>query len=58
MAATSLSEFKLRAANAETRLAELSNDASRSSSLEKELKEKNQIIGKLRHDGELISFGS
>jgi hypothetical protein len=51
-AATALSEFKLRAANAETKLGEMSNDASKSSTLSKELKEKNQIIGKLRHDGE------
>jgi hypothetical protein len=50
-AATALSEYKLRAANAETRLGELSNDATRSASLAKELKEKNQIIGKLRHEG-------
>lgn len=47
-----MSEFKLRAANAETKLGEMSNDASKSSTLSKELKEKNQIIGKLRHDGE------
>ncbi|OWT41125.1 hypothetical protein C362_01339 [Cryptococcus neoformans Bt1] len=49
-AAESLSEFKLRAANAETRLSEVSSDASKSAALEKELKDKNQIIGKLRHD--------
>lgn len=54
-AAESLSEFKLRAANAETRLSEVSSDASKSTALEKELKDKNQIIGKLRHDGELIA---
>lgn len=53
-AAESLSEFKLRAASAETRLSEVSSDASKSSALEKELKDKNQIIGKLRHDGKLI----
>jgi hypothetical protein len=51
MAATSLSEYKLRAANAETQLSEVSNNASKSSTLEKELREKNQIIGKLRHNG-------
>ncbi|ORY24667.1 hypothetical protein BCR39DRAFT_566528 [Naematelia encephala] len=50
LAATSLSEFKLRAANAETQLSELGNDRTRSTALEKELKEKNQIIAKLRHD--------
>lgn len=51
LAATSLSEYKLRAANAETRLAELANDATRSERLERELREKNQVVGKLRHDG-------
>ncbi|RSH92703.1 hypothetical protein EHS25_008148 [Saitozyma podzolica] len=50
LAATSLSEFKLRAANAEARLSELSNDATRSTTLEKEMKEKNLLISKLRHD--------
>lgn len=50
-AATALSEYKLRAANAETRLGELGNDASRSAALSKELKEKQQIIAKLRHEG-------
>ncbi|KAK8865685.1 hypothetical protein IAR55_000830 [Kwoniella newhampshirensis] len=50
LAATSLSEYKLRAANAETRLSEVSSDATRSSALERELREKNQLIGKLRHD--------
>ncbi|ORX35429.1 hypothetical protein BD324DRAFT_582277 [Kockovaella imperatae] len=50
LAAASLSEYKLRAANAETRLTEVGSDKTRSSALEKELKEKTQIIGKLRHD--------
>ncbi|WVQ97025.1 hypothetical protein IAU59_004135 [Kwoniella sp. CBS 9459] len=50
LAATSLSEYKLRAANAETRLSEISSNASKSSSLERELREKNVLIGKLRHD--------
>jgi hypothetical protein len=50
-AATALSEFKLRAANAETRLGEMGNDASKSVGLSKEIKEKNQIIAKLRHEG-------
>ncbi|WVF70656.1 hypothetical protein IAT40_005449 [Kwoniella sp. CBS 6097] len=50
LAATSLSEYKLRAANAETRLAEISSNASKSSALERELREKNVLIGKLRHD--------
>lgn len=56
LAATSLSEFKLRAANAETRLSEVSTDASKSSGLEKELKEKNQIIAKLRHEGASLTL--
>lgn len=54
LAATSLSEYKLRTANAETRLAELANDATKSERLEKEMREKNQVIGKLRHDGKSI----
>lgn len=54
-AATSLSEYKLRCANAETRLGEMSGDASRSAKLEKEIKEKERLISKLRHDGELYS---
>lgn len=52
-AATSLSEFKLRAANAETKLGELSNTATKSVGLEKEVRDRNQLIAKLRHDGEL-----
>jgi hypothetical protein len=50
-AATSLSEFKLRAANAETQLGDLCNTATRSASLEKEIRDRNQLIAKLRHDG-------
>lgn len=53
LAATSLSEYKLRAANAETKLGELSNTATKSVGLEKEVKDRNQLIAKLRHDGEL-----
>ena len=56
-AATGLSEYKLRAANAETRLGELGNDASKSASLSKELREKQQTIAKLRHEGELVPLG-
>jgi hypothetical protein len=56
LAATSLSEYKLRAANAETRLSEASSNATRSTALEKEIKEKNQLISKLRHDGEFHSY--
>jgi hypothetical protein len=54
LAASSLSEYKLRAANAETRLGELSRDTTKLTSLEKELKEKNQLVAKLRHDSELF----
>lgn len=54
LAATSLSEYKLRAANAETKLGELSNTATKSVTLEKELKDRNQLIAKLRHDGEFL----
>ncbi|RXK42564.1 hypothetical protein M231_00118 [Tremella mesenterica] len=50
LAATSLSEFKLRAANAETRLSEVSNDALRASALELDVREKNKTIAKLRHE--------
>lgn len=57
-AATSLSEFKLRAANAETKLGDLSNTATRSASLEKEIRDRNQLIAKLRHDGAYISTTS
>lgn len=49
-----MSEYKLRAANAETRLGELGNDASKSANLSKELKEKQQTIAKLRHEGESV----
>lgn len=52
LAASALSEYKLRTANAETRLGELEKTVGRSASLEKEIREKNQVIGKLRHDGE------
>lgn len=51
-AATSLSEFKLRAANAETKLGDLTNTATKSVGLEKEVRDRNQLIAKLRHDGE------
>ena len=58
LAATSLSEYKLRAANAETRLGELSRDTSKLANLEKEYREKNQLIAKLRHDGERPTLSS
>ncbi|TYJ57564.1 hypothetical protein B9479_001646 [Cryptococcus floricola] len=50
LAATSLSDFKLRAANAETQLSEVSSDAKKVAALERDIKEKNQAIAKLRHD--------
>lgn len=50
LAATALSEYKLRTANAETRLGELERTVGRSAALEKEIKDKNHVIGKLRHD--------
>ncbi|OCF56634.1 hypothetical protein L486_05487 [Kwoniella mangroviensis CBS 10435] len=50
LAATSLSEYKLRCANAETRLSEVSSSAGKVGQLERELREKNVLIGKLRHD--------
>lgn len=45
-----LSEFKLRCANAESSLDSLSTDASKTSTLEKSVKEQNATIAKLRHD--------
>ncbi|KAH8080808.1 hypothetical protein HD553DRAFT_316372 [Filobasidium floriforme] len=49
-AASSLAEYKSRAADAENRLSNLQNDAGRSAKLDKELKDKTAMIGKLRHD--------
>lgn len=54
-AATSLSEFKLRCANAETQLSEVSGNADRYARLEKEIKDKERLVAKLRHDG-MLSF--
>lgn len=50
LAATQLSEYKLRAANAESSLSQATTNATKSSALEKELKDKNALIAKLRHD--------
>ncbi|WWC88099.1 uncharacterized protein L201_003003 [Kwoniella dendrophila CBS 6074] len=50
LAATSLSEYKLRCANAETKLSEVSSNAGKVGQIERELREKNVLIGKLRHD--------
>jgi hypothetical protein len=35
----------------QTHLTDISNDTAKSAKLEREIKEKNAIIGKLRHDG-------
>lgn len=48
----SLAEFKSRALNAELQLEESSTNSTRTQQLEKEVKEKNLLIGKLRHEGE------
>lgn len=58
LAVSQLSEYKLRCANAESSLDSMANDASRSSGLEKAVKEKNAIIAKLRHDGESSVLGT
>lgn len=52
LAATQLSEYKLRAANAESSLSQATSNATKSTALEREIKEKNALIAKLRHDGE------
>ncbi|KAL1405135.1 hypothetical protein Q8F55_008758 [Vanrija albida] len=50
LAVAQLSEFKLRAANAESSLSSVETNASRATVLEKELREKHTVIAKLRHD--------
>ncbi|TXT04956.1 hypothetical protein VHUM_04039 [Vanrija humicola] len=50
LAVSQLSEFKLRAANAESSLSSVESNASRATVLEKELREKHTVIAKLRHD--------
>ena len=47
----SLAEYKSRALNAELQLQESSTSSSRTQELEKEVKEKQLLIGKLRHEG-------
>ena len=49
-----LHEYKQRALNAEAELAETQSDSDRSLSLQKEVREKNLLIGKLRHEGTSI----
>jgi chromosome segregation ATPase len=52
----SLAEFKRRALDAEAQLDELKINASRTQELEQDIKEKNLLIGKLRHEGLLLSL--
>ncbi|KAF5357234.1 hypothetical protein D9756_006642 [Leucocoprinus leucothites] len=51
----SLAEFKSRALNAELQLEETQSTTSRALQLEKELKEKNLLIGKLRHEAVIMN---
>ncbi|KAF9450621.1 hypothetical protein P691DRAFT_455038 [Macrolepiota fuliginosa MF-IS2] len=51
----SLAEFKSRALNAELQLEESQSSSSRTQQLEKELKEKNLLIGKLRHEAVIMN---
>ncbi|KAG8715004.1 hypothetical protein FRC11_006160 [Ceratobasidium sp. 423] len=50
-----LAEFKSRALQAEAELAESTHNSERVSTLEKEVKEKNLLIGKLRHEAVIIN---
>ncbi|EEB88659.1 hypothetical protein MPER_13386, partial [Moniliophthora perniciosa FA553] len=49
-ATQSLAEYKHRALTAEMSLEESQTNSSRTQELEKEVKEKNLLIGKLRHE--------
>ncbi|KAN0084281.1 hypothetical protein V8E55_007785 [Tylopilus felleus] len=51
----SLAEYKRRALDAELLLEENKSDASRTSELEQEVKEKNLLIGKLRHEAVIMN---
>ncbi|KAG2156857.1 uncharacterized protein EDB93DRAFT_1125997 [Suillus bovinus] len=51
----SLTEFKRRALDAEAQLDELKINASRTQELEQDVKEKNLLIGKLRHEAVIIN---
>ncbi|KDQ58354.1 hypothetical protein JAAARDRAFT_192938 [Jaapia argillacea MUCL 33604] len=51
----SLAEFKHRALTAEMQLEELGSNSSRVHDLEKEVKEKNLLIGKLRHEAVIMN---
>ncbi|CAE7062146.1 unnamed protein product [Rhizoctonia solani] len=50
-----LAEFKSRALQAEAELAESTHNSERVNTLEKEVKEKNLLIGKLRHEAVIIN---
>ncbi|KAF8595380.1 hypothetical protein BDV93DRAFT_501288 [Ceratobasidium sp. AG-I] len=50
-----LAEFKSRALQAEAELAESTHNSDRVTALEKEVKEKNLLIGKLRHEAVIIN---
>lgn len=52
----SLQEYKQRAHAAETRLSTTQSDSERVSALQQEVKEKNLLIGKLRHEGKPRSY--
>ncbi|KAF8591360.1 hypothetical protein K439DRAFT_1644318 [Ramaria rubella] len=54
-AVQSLAEFKSRALRAEVELQDSSNNTQRTAALEKELKEKNLLIGKLRHEAVILN---
>ncbi|KAF9009964.1 hypothetical protein BDQ17DRAFT_1347230 [Cyathus striatus] len=54
-ATQSLAEFKSRALNAELQLEETHTTSSRTQELEKEVKEKNLLIGKLRHEAVILN---
>ncbi|EMD35415.1 hypothetical protein CERSUDRAFT_157152 [Gelatoporia subvermispora B] len=51
----SLAEYKHRALTAELQLEETSTNTSRTQELEKEVKEKNLLIGKLRHEAVIMN---
>ncbi|KAH7907664.1 hypothetical protein BJ138DRAFT_1159568 [Hygrophoropsis aurantiaca] len=51
----SLAEYKRRALDAELQLDENNTNASRTQDLEKDVKEKNLLIGKLRHEAVIIN---
>ncbi|KAJ9105276.1 hypothetical protein QFC21_001644 [Naganishia friedmannii] len=52
-AVQSLAEWKSRAADAEVKMTNVSSDISKTAQLEKEIKEKNAQIGRLRHEAVL-----